>query len=123
MLSSKFRNLPATVIKIAFSNHNHLYAPTYIHLHESHPSDYSSLKRARAVKSSIVGDLQTPAGRLLLAEIAFVESWLEGSDKKGKHKRKIPRDGGVEVSTSRLENEEREIHEGVLQWYLHLLLS
>jgi hypothetical protein len=105
------------------SDHDGLYAPTFIHLHGLRPNDYSPLKRARPVKPNIADGLQTPAGRAISDEIAFIQSWLnEGHIEKEFGRRQRQEEFDEEMAW-RLDRERHDIHEGLLEWYIHPPLS
>jgi TRIAD3 protein (E3 ubiquitin-protein ligase RNF216) len=115
--------MPRTVISKAMSEHKGLYAPTFIHLHGLGPNDYTPLKRARPVKPNIADDLQTPAGRAVSEEIAFIQSWLKPSDIEREFER-INRQGELdEEMAMQIDGEGYDIHEGLLEWYVQLQLS
>lgn len=116
MLSSKFRKIPRTVISKALSDHNDLYVPTFIHLHGLRPNDYSPLRRARPVKPNIVDDLQTPAGRAVSEEIAFIQSWLNAGDIEKEFERRQRQEEDMAMQID-------DTHEGLLEWYVQPQLS
>src|SRR5271170_3396672 len=80
--------MPAVLINQSMAAHNNLYAPTFIYLQNFLPSNYSPLKTTRGIKASIARDLETPAGREISAEIAFLESWFEGMALKNQLERR-----------------------------------
>jgi hypothetical protein len=108
--------MPAILINQAFAAHNNLYAPTFIYLQSLLPSNYSPLKTPRGVKGSIARDLQTPAGREISAEIAFLESWFEGKILKNKLERRKRQEEEDEEAARLLNFREHEVNGGLSEW-------
>jgi len=105
------------------SDHDGLYAPTFMHLHGLRPRDYSPLKRARPVRPNIADDLRTPAGRAVCEEIAFVESWPKAGDIENECERRQRQKELDEEMARRLHGEGSDIPEGLLEWYIQRRLS
>jgi hypothetical protein len=87
------------------------------------PNDYSPLKRARPVKPNIADDLQTPAGRAVSEEIAFIQSWLEASDIETEFERIKRQEEFDEEMAMQVDGEGYDIHEALLEWYVQPQLS
>jgi len=109
--------MPAVLINQALSAHSHLYAPTFIYLHSVLPSNYSPLKSSRGLKASIARDLQTPTGRQVSAEIAYIETWFEGRAMKEALERRKRQEEEDEEAARQLNFQEHEVNGGLLEWY------
>lgn len=118
MLASKFPRMPASLINQTFTAHNYLYAPTFINLHSILPSSYSPLKTSRGLKARIALSLETPAGREVSAEIAYIESWFEGRAMKDELDRRKRQEEEDEEAARQLNFQEHEVNGGLLEWYI-----
>jgi hypothetical protein len=109
--------MPAIVINQALGSHNNLYAPTFLSLHKMLPSQYNPLKTARPPKARVALELQSPAGRDVAAELAFIESWFEGAAMKVELERRKKQEEADEEAARQLNYKEHEVNGGLLEWY------
>jgi hypothetical protein len=80
------------------------------------PTDYTPIKTARKPKQRTQLDLQSPAGRLVSAEIAWVESWLETQASEAERKRRKRQEEDDEEAARQLNFKEHEESGGLLEW-------
>jgi E3 ubiquitin-protein ligase RNF216 len=98
--------------------HNHLYAPTFIYLHNLPPTYYVPLKTARSARSDIAMQLQTPEGHQISLEVAWIASWLERRAMKEELERKKKQEEADAEAAKLLNFQEHEANGGLLEWYL-----
>ena len=117
VLCSKFPTMPATIISQAMRSRGNLYAPTYLYLHSLPPSNYRPMTRARVAKASIPYDLQSPQGREVGLEIAWVEEYFEKRAVEEETERKKRQEELDAEAARELNFKEHELSGGLLEWY------
>jgi len=110
--------MPAAVIQKGFQSRNKLYAPSFVHLYTLPSTEFSPRKTPRGRKHTIATDLQTPAGREVAAEIAWVESWLENRAAEAESKRRKIQEEADAEAARQLNFKEHEEGGGLLEWYI-----
>ena len=83
-------------------------------------SDYTPIKTARKPKQRIQDDLQSASGRLVSAEIAWIEAWLENEALEEEKKRRKKQEEEDEETARQLNFKEHEERGGLLEWYFSL---
>jgi hypothetical protein len=107
--------MPVSIIRQAMSSRNNLYAPTYIYLHTLPSSNYKPLKTGRG-KSGLRG-LETPLGREVALEVAWIKTWLEKQATEEDCKRRKKQEEADAEAAILLNFKEHEESGGLLEWY------
>lgn len=110
-------------INHVFASNNRLYAPTYLHLYHLSTDSYVPLKRPRAPKIHLEGDLQSPCGREVSLEIAWIEEYLEKQKAEEEQKRRKKQEEDDAEAARQLNFKEHEESGGLLEWYTILDLT
>ena len=68
------------------------------------------------MKGSVARDLETPTGRQVSAEIAFIESWFEKMALKTELETRKQQEEADEEAARQLNFKEHEVNGGLLEW-------
>jgi TRIAD3 protein (E3 ubiquitin-protein ligase RNF216) len=123
VLLSKFPIIPAVTIHQTMAQQNFLYAPSFIALHNMHPSQYKAIKTPRGKKARVAIELQTPIGREVEEEMAWIEGWLERRARDAELERIKTMEQADEEAARALNFKLHEESGGLLEWYFTLLCA
>jgi hypothetical protein len=116
VLMNEFPWLRANTLSRAFTRCNRLYAPTYIHLHESGLAQNPEARLRKRRQPKPVDLTTSAAGGEVFAEVSYIESWLEEKDVQKQRKLREEQEKADAETARRLNFEEHEGRGGLIEW-------